>query len=168
MKQTLKYIYNLVFDNYKFAESKHSLLLTLSSAVLAFSTTFLSDGSLSENLFVIASLIFALIAILYSFIALVARNVKIKDKKSKRANGLIDFKSVMHFNEKTYIEAVKKEYEFTNLYKADQMDYDLAREIISTSKLTWIKYIYFNFAVVFLFASIICLILTVIIRGQIW
>ena len=66
MKQTLKYIYSVVFDNLKFAEAKHTLILTLASAVLAFATTFFSVNTI-QNLLAIASVVFALIAIFYSF-----------------------------------------------------------------------------------------------------
>ena len=47
------------------------------------------------------------------------------------------------------------------------MDLDLADEIITTSKLAWIKFLYFNLAVLFLIASIVTLILSVIIRGKV-
>lgn len=167
MKQTLKYIYSVVFDNMKFAEAKHTLILTLSSAVLAFATTFFGDNII-QNLFAVASIIFALIAIFYSFVALVARNVKIKQKHIQGSESLIYYKHIMHFDEKSYIEKIRTKYSFTNLYKPDEMDYDIAKQIISVSKLAWIKFLYFNFAVVFLISSIICIIFTVIIRGQIW
>lgn len=167
MKQTLKYIYSVVFDNMKFAEAKHTLILTLSSAVLAFATTFFGDNII-QNLLAVASIIFALIAIFYSFVALVARNIKIKQKPIQGTESLMYYKHIMRFDEKTYIEKIRTKYSFTNLYKPDEMDYDIARQIISVSKLAWIKFLYFNFAVVFLISSIICIIFTVIIRGQIW
>ena len=50
MKQTLKYIYSVVFDNLKFAEAKHTLVLTLSSAVIAFASTFFSIN-IYQNIF---------------------------------------------------------------------------------------------------------------------
>lgn len=167
MKQTLKYIYGIIFDNLKFAEGKHTLILTISSAVLAFATTFFGDN-IAQNLFAIASIIFALIAIFYSFVALVAKHVRVKQKKIKGKTNLIYYKHIMAYDEYGYIDAIKKEYQFTNIYKPDNMDYDLARQIISIAKLTWIKFLYFNFAIVFLVASIICIILTVLIRGNIW
>ena len=74
----------------------------------------------------------------------------------------------MHYDEVGYIDAIKKEYDFTNIYKPDNMDYDLAKQIIATSKLTYIKFLYFNFAVVFLIVSIVCLMCTVFLRGKIW
>lgn len=167
MKQTLKYIYNLVYDDMKFAESKHNIVLTISGIVLAFATTFLGNN-ISQTLFSIASIIFSLIAILYSFVALVSRNIKVKQKKVKEEYSLVAYKDIIRFDAKGYIEKIKKDYSFTNLYKPDKMDYDLAREIISVSKLAWLKFIYFNFAVVFLIMSILCIIATVLIKGQIW
>lgn len=167
MKQTLKYIYSVVYENLKFAEAKHTIVLTLAGAVLAFATTFFSE-SLVQNMFAIASIIFSLIAIFYSIVALAARNVRVKSKNNHHKANLIYYKDIMHFGEKEYIDAIKKEYEFTNIYKPDNMDYDLAKQIIIVSKLAFIKYLYFNFAIVFLFFSVICLIITVLIRGQIW
>lgn len=166
MKQTLKYIYSLVYENMKFAETKHSIILTLSGAVIAFSTTFFSTNT-KQNLFAIASIILSLISILYSFVALVSRNVRTKKRKTDANDNLLFYKDIMHYDEKSYIENIKKKYNFTNIYKADKMDYDLASEIIITSKLAYIKFIYFNFAVLFLIVSIVCLISTVLIRGKI-
>ena len=163
MKQTLKYIYSLIYDDMKFAESKHNIVLTISGIVLAF-----LGNNIAQTLFSIGSIIFSLIAILYSFVALVSRNVKVKQKKEKEQYSLLAYRDIVRFDEKGYIEKIKKDYSFTNLYKPDKMDYDLAREIISVSKLTWIKFIYFNFAIVFLIMSIICIIATVLIKGQIW
>ena len=167
MKQTLKYIYGIVYENLKFAEAKHTLILTLSSAVLAFETTFFGLNSI-ENILVVSSIIFALIAIFYSFVALVARKVNTKSKNIKGNESLLYYKHIMRFGYLTYIEAIKNNYSFTNIYKPDNMDFDLAKQIIATSKLAWIKFIYFNFAVTFLIASIICIIFTVILRGNLW
>lgn len=166
MKQTLKYIYNLVYENMKFAETKHSIILTLSGAVIAFSTTFFS-ANIKQNLFAIASIILSLISILYSFVALISRNIHTKKRKIDVNDNLLFYKDIMHYDGKSYIDSIKKKYNFTNIYKADKMDFDLASEIITTSKLAYLKYLYFNFAVLFLFVSIICLISTVLIRGAI-
>lgn len=166
MKQTLKYIYGIIYENMKFAEAKHGIILTLSSAVIAFASTFFSLNAL-QNLMAIASIIFALIAILYSFVALVARKVRVKQKKVKDNDNLLFYKHVMHYDEHTYIEKIKKKYAFTSIYKQDAMDYDLAGQIIATSKIASLKFLYFNFAVLFLIASIICLIITVLIKGGI-
>ena len=166
MKQTLKYIYSIVFDNLKFAEAKHTLILTLAGAVIAFATTFFSLNQV-QNILAIASIILALISIFYSFIALVAKKVRLKQKKMSKKPNLIFYVDILRFDEVGYINALKKEYNFTNIYKPDSMDYDLAKQIITISKLAYIKYLYFNFAVMFLIASIICLIFTVLVRGNI-
>ena len=121
MKQTLKYIYIIIYEDMRFAENKHSLILTLSSAVIAFATTFLG-GSTRQILCSVAAIIFALIAILYSFVALIARNVKVKQKKIKNTGSLIFYKDIIKYDEKTYIDQVRKNYEFTKIYKPDQMD----------------------------------------------
>ena len=167
MKQTLKYIYSVVYENLKFAEAKHTIVLTLAGAVLAFATTFFSDNLL-QNLFAIASIIFSLIAIFYSIVALASRNVKLKLKKTNEKSNLIYYKDIMRFDDIAYVNTIKKEYDFTNIYKPDNMDFDLAKRIIVVAKLTYIKLLYFNFAIVFLFSSVLCLIATVLIRGNIW
>lgn len=166
MKQTLKYIYSVVYDNLKFAESKHSIVLTLAGIVLAFATT-LFTSNVIENLLTIASILFALIAIFYSFVALVARTVRLKKRGNTTGANLIYYKHIMHFDEKLYIEQLRQDYSFTKIYKPDKMDYDLAKQIISVSKLAHIKFLYFNFAVMFLIASIVCLIANVVLKGQI-
>ncbi len=168
MKQTLKYIYGIVYENMKYAEAKHSVVLTLSSAVIAFATTFLSANT-RQNIFAIATIIFALISVLYSFVALVSRNVKVNLKaRRKNSKSLISYRNIIKFNPETYIHDIKKEYGFTSVYKADNMDYHLAQEIILVAKLAHIKFLYFNFAVLFLIVSIICIIVSVLIRGGIW
>lgn len=166
MKQTLKYIYSVVYDNLKFAEAKHSIVLTLSGIVLAFATT-LFTSNVVQNLLTVASILFALIAIFYSFVALVARRVKVSRSHKLQKPNLLYYKDIMRFNEVDFINQIKINYSFTNIYKPDNMDYDLARQIISTSKLAHIKFLYFNFAVIFLIASILCLIANVVLRGQV-
>ena len=42
MKQTLKYIYERLFENLKYAETKHSITMTIATAVIAFASTFFS------------------------------------------------------------------------------------------------------------------------------
>ena len=167
MKQTLKYIYGIIYDNMKFAEAKHTIILTLSSAVIAFATTFFGNNQF-QNLLASGGIVFALISILYSFVALIARKVRIKSKKNANDSNLIFYKNVMKFNEETYIASIKKKYAFTNIYTPDQMDYDLAKTIIATARLAYIKFLYFNFAVLFLITSIICLISIVLLRGGLW
>ena len=44
MKQTLKYIYERLFESLKYAETKHSITMTIASAVIAFASTFFSDN----------------------------------------------------------------------------------------------------------------------------
>ena len=109
MKQTLKYIYNIVFDNMKFAEAKHTLILTLSSAVLAFATTFFGNDII-QNVLAVASIIFALIAIFYSFVALIARKVNAKQKQVNGSENLLYYKDIMRFDSKTYIEKIRINY----------------------------------------------------------
>ena len=168
MKQTLKYIYSIVYEDMKFAESKHNIVLTLSGAVIAFSTTFFSSNNI-QTIFAVASIIFSLIAILYSFVALVARRVRTRQRKHVNSKtNLVSYKDIIQYDEIGYIKAIKNDYEFLKIYKPDKMDYDLSTEIITTSKLAWIKNLYFNLAVIFLIASIVSIIMAVLIRGNLW
>ena len=97
-----------------------------------------------------------------------AKNVKVKNKKQRQNENLLSYKNIVLFDEKTYIESIIKNYSFTNVYKPDEMDYHLAKQIIIVSKLAWIKFLYFNLAVLFLIASIIAIIVAVLIRGNLW
>ena len=99
----------------------------------------------------------------------VARRVKVKQRKHlKNDPNLLSYKDIIRYDAKGYTTAILKDYEFLKGYKADKMDLDLAGEIITTSKLAWIKFLYFNLAVIFLIASIVSLILSVILRGGVF
>ena len=65
MKQTLKYIYQTLFENLKYAETKHSITMTIASAVIAFASTYFSDNKLI-NILASATIMLALISIIYS------------------------------------------------------------------------------------------------------
>ena len=167
MKQTLKYIYERLFDNLKYAETKHSITMTIASAVIAFASTFFSNNSLI-NILTSACIMLALISIIYSFIALLSRNVKVshKPKKNNHTN-LMLYKTIKDFSDISYLEKLKVAYNFPKSYNIDEMDLDLARQVITTAKLVNLKFSYFNFSLVFLFLSLVCGIMVVCIRGNI-
>lgn len=156
MKQTLKYIYQNLIEKTKIAESKFSISIALASAVIVFASSFLTDNNVSINVVAGGCIVFALTSILYAFVALLARNVKIKKKhKTKQVDNLLYFKNIVKFDEFTYVEEIKNKYNFPKSYKPDNFDFDLAREIIAAAKSVNHKFLYFNFSLFFLMMSIV-------------
>ena len=161
MKQTLKYILERLIVTRKFAEEKHSVTIALASGVIVFSSYFISNQR-PEIIFVSAgSIVLALISVLYSFLALSARRVKVKTETKKNSGDLIDYKSVADFGIENYLKTLKDCYQFPKSYKFDQFDKDLVMQIISTAKVAKIKFSYFNIALIFLALSIICCVLSI-------
>ena len=166
MKQTLKYIYQTLFENLKYAETKHSITMTIAAAVIAFASTYFSSNNLI-NILASATIMLALISIIYSFVALLSREVKLPNKDSHldRKN-LMNYKTIRHYTDAGYAKKIKEEYDLPKDYKIDEMDIDLARQVITVAKLVNIKFSYFNYALFFLFLSIVCTIVAVCIRGN--
>ena len=82
VKQTLKYIYEKFYEEVKYAETKHSISLTLASALAVFSATYLTDKTPVIVILSASSIIFSLISVIYSFCALYVKEYKTtKDKK---------------------------------------------------------------------------------------
>lgn len=166
MKQTLKYIYQTLFEKLKYAETKHSITMTIASAVIAFASTYFSDNKLI-NILASATIMLALISIIYSFVALLSRNVKLPKKDTHTENkNLMSYRTISNYTDIGYAKKIKKEYNLPPNYNIDEMDLDLAREVISVAKLVSIKFSYFNYALFFLFLSILCTIVAVCIRGN--
>lgn len=168
MKQTLKFIYDKLYENMKYAEGKHSIILALASAVIAFASTFFSNSNLFQNIFATSCLLFALISIIYCFCALISKSPSINAHKNVKTDNLLSYKCIITHDEKTYLKALKDEYDFLKDYKPDEFDKDLAKQIIAVAKSTNLKFTYFNFAVVFLIFSILSGIAVVIVRGNLW
>ena len=167
MKQTLKYIYERLLENMKFAEGKHAITIALASAVVVFAISFLSLSTPFVATLSAGCIAFALISILYSFIALSARKVSIKNfrgRENVRYN-LMYYKDIMLFDVEHYVMTLKKQYNMPKGYKPDEFDMDLARQIISVAKVTNIKFVYFNMSLIFLFLSLICAVIVILILG---
>ncbi len=165
MKQTLKYIYEILFEENKYAETKHSVSLTLATALTVFSASYLQNKNLLVTFLSSLAIIFSLISVFYSFIALSAKTIKIKNRSRKTSNNLLWYKDISRYDAQTYIAELKKTYPFPKNYKADKMDLDLAMEVIITSKVIYSKFLYFNFALIFLFLSVVCEVAVVVIMG---
>lgn len=156
MKQTLKYIYDKILKQQNQAESKFSITIALASAVIVFGASFITENNVTENILAGGCIIFALISILYSFLALKARIIKIKNKKRKKTEkNLIFYKNIINFDEFDYTNAIVERYDFPPNYKIDEFDLDLARQIIATAKVVYYKFFYFNVSLVFLMMSIL-------------
>ena len=166
MKQTLKYIYQTLFENLKYAETKHSITMTIASAVIAFASTYFSNNQLI-NILASGTIMLALLSIIYSFVALLSRNVKIShEEREVNQKNLMSYRMISQYTDIGYVKKIKKEYNLPKEYEIDEMDLDLAREVISIAKLVSIKFSYFNYALFFLFLSILCTIVAVCIRGN--
>ena len=167
MKQTLKYIYERLLENMKFAEGKHAVTIALASAVIVFALNFLSLTAPFVATLSAGCIVFSLISILYGFIALSARKVKIGEAKIKEdvKYNLMYYKDIILFDVETYVTKVKQEYNMPKAYKPDNMDKDLARQIISVAKVTSLKFSYFNLSLLFLFLSLTCAVATILLLG---
>lgn len=168
MKQTLKYIYHQLFETMKFAETKHSITITIATAIVAFATTFFSDN-VTVNLLSSACIMFALISIIYSFVALtLRRNVVPKRNKIKSKINLLDYHVITSFDEYSYVQTIKEMYKLPNAYKPDDFDFDLARQVIITARAIKVKLGCFNYSLVFLLFSLICGILVASLKGNLF
>ncbi|MBQ8845141.1 MAG: hypothetical protein IJ008_03905 [Clostridia bacterium] len=157
MKQTLKYIYEKLFEQQKFAENKHSILITLATAIAVFSVAYLENVNTLITLLSACSILFSLLSLSFSFIALFAKKSTLKkSKKIIEYSNLMFYKDIVKFDENEYLKALKNNYPFPKNYTFDNMDKDLSRQVIATAKSVEIKFQFFNFALTFLFASIIC------------
>jgi len=167
VKQTLKYIYSILVENLKFAESKHSVLIALNSALAVFISTYLTNKLLIVKLIACLIIIFAVISLFFNFLALLSRNIKYaKNVKFKGENlNLIYYKHIINFSYDTYLEVVKKEYSFPSDYVFDGLDKDLSKQIIAISYVTNFKFSFFNYSLIFLMFELVFTILNVCIVG---
>lgn len=167
VKQTLKYIYSILTENLKFAESKHSILIALNSALAVFISTYLTSTMLVVKLIACLIIIFAVISLLFNFLALFSRNIKYKKNiKFKEENlNLIYYKHIINYSFDKYLEAIKKEYSFPKEYEFDGLDKDLSKQIIAISNVTNFKFSFFNYSLFFLMFELVLTILNVCIVG---
>lgn len=169
MKQTLKYIYSILTENLKFAEGKHSVLIALNSALAVFISTYLTYEQLLVKLVACLIIIFAVISLLFNFLALFSRNIKyVKNLKyNENELNLIYYKHIINFSYDKYLEAIKKEYSFPKEYTFDGLDKDLSKQIIAISHVTNYKFSFFNYSLIFLLLELVLTILNVCIVGLI-
>lgn len=166
MKQILKYIYAQLYENLKFAESKNSIAITLSSAVIVFAVTFISQTDFIVVAISSLAIALCLISIILSFCGITAKhiNLPVKDKHKDNYN-LMYYKDILNFNVEVYAKTIKKDYNLPRGYEIDNQDYDLCKQIITTAKSINKKFSYFNFSLLFIFLGIFILTLGIIYVG---
>lgn len=168
MKQILKYILAQVMENLKFAEGKHNISITLSSAVIVFAASQFSLFTQLGTVFASCAIVSCAASLFCSFWAMSSRKIHFFHafKKSQNATNLIYFQDVSNFDEKGYIQKIQSDYSLPKSYKPDGFDFDLARQIIANSKVAKIKFRLFNAALTFL-ALAICFVVTSIVVSQV-
>lgn len=167
MKQTLKYIYSVLSENLKFAESKHGILIALNSALAVFVSGYLTNKLLIVKFLACLIIIFAIFSLFFSFMALLSRKIPyVKNIKFKEENlNLIYYKHIINFSYEKYLDEVKKKYHFPSDYKFDGLDYDLSKQIIAISNVTNLKFTYFNYSLICLLLELVLTIVNVSVVG---
>lgn len=167
MKQTLKYIYSVLTENLKFAESKHSILIALNGALAVFICGYLVGTSVLIKFLTCVNIILVVFSLFFNFMALFSRKIKyLKNHKFKEKElNLIYYKHIINYSYDKYLEAIKKEYDFPEDYKFDGLEKDLSKQIIAISNVTNIKFTYFNYSLIFLLGELILTILIISLVG---
>lgn len=168
MKQILKYILSQVMENLHFAEGKHNISITLSSAVIVFAASQFSLYTRLGSVFASCAIVSCAASLFCSFSAMSSRKIRWFHafKRADKANNLIYFQDISSFDEETYLKKIQTDYSLPKQYKPDGFDFDLARQIIATSKVAKIKFRLFNAALSFLALSI-CFVVTSIVVSQV-
>ena len=165
MKQTLKYIFDRLEEQLKYAETKHSISITLASALTVFSATYLDSSKPLVNALSAISIIFSLVSVLYSFIALSAKHIRFGRTHKSQQENLLYFKHIARFSPEDYLKEIAKSYPLFKEYKTDQFDLDLSKQVVATAKTISAKFLLFNFALTFLILSLFCESAVIILKG---
>lgn len=156
MKQILKYTLNIVIDNVKFSETKHSVIISLNGALIVFTAGFFSSKVFEIALLNWSVLLFSAISMLISFSALHSRFDKVKrNVKTSRVNSLVYYKDISSLNTQDFLNRIIISYNFPKDYVCDEYEKDLASEIIANARLAEIKYSLFNKSIFFLSLALI-------------
>lgn len=165
MKQTLKYIFDRLEEQLKYAETKHSISITLASALTVFSATYLDSSKPLVNALSAISIIFSLVSVLYSFIALSAKQIRFGRTHKSQQENLLYFKHIARFSPEDYLKEIALSYPLFKGYKTDQFDLDLSKQVVATAKTISAKFLLFNFALTFLILSLFCESAVIILKG---
>lgn len=166
MKQTLKYIYERLLDMLRIAEGKYAITIALASGVIVFCSSFVSVQNLATRVLAGGTIVFSLVSIIYGFVALFARRIKVHTKKSPTdTDNLMFYKNISKFSAEDYIEQIKKAYKFPASYKPDGFDLDLAKTIIAQARVITLKFWYFNVSLFFLILAVLLAVVMILIIG---
>ena len=165
MKQTLKYIFDRLEEQLKYAETKHSISITLASALTVFSATYLDSSKPLVNALSAISIIFSLVSVLYSFIALSAKHIRFGRTHKSQQENLLYYKHIARFSPEDYLKEIAQSYPLFKGYKTDQFDLDLSKQVVATAKTISAKFLLFNFALTFLILSLFCESAVIILKG---
>lgn len=167
MKQVLKYIYSVLTENLKFAESKHGILIALNSALVVFISGYLTNNSITIKFLTCIVIVFAIFSLFFSFVALLSRTIKYKKRQNFKENelNLIYYKHIINFSFEEYLKEIKRYYNFPQDYTFDGLDYDLSKQIIANANVTYLKFTYFNFSLVCLMFELVLTILIISLVG---
>ncbi len=159
MKQLLKYILNINIDSLKIAETKHSVITTLSSGLSVLIANFLGDNKLLGYI----SIVFCLLSVVISFFALSAKSIKkFKGNIPESKADLIYHKYIASLTIDEYTQSIIQNYGFPSEYQMDKFEFDLAKEILATAKRANRKYRLFNYSIALLGVGILLGILTMV------
>ncbi len=138
------------------AETKHGVAIALISGVAVVVINFVSSEDMFIKIVSTLSLIFCLLALGVSFLAVSSKLVKVKEKpKKKEIVNYLYFSDVKNFSPLQYLDELSIAYDFPKGYAPDSFEIDLAKSVISVAQRTSIKYKLFNISISFLFVSIL-------------
>ena len=166
MKQLLKYILSQLLEHQKIAETKHSIAIALIGGLSVIVVGFVDSKIVLIKTLAIIALVFCLLSLLSSFIAVSSKLINIKGKTNIKENiNYIYFEDIKNFSPSQYLQSIASAYNFPKGYLPDLFELDLAKTIITTAKRTSAKYKLFNVSLLFLFISLMLLLATGFLGG---
>lgn len=157
MKQMLKYILSLIIEQQKYAEQKHSIILTINSGIIVLTVGFFTNSGAVVLLLNFCALFLCGISLCINLVALYSRVIKIKRQnlKSLVKCNMLYFGNIAYFSEEEFLKRIKHQYNFPESYEFDNFDMDLARQIIVNSRVVSIKHSLFNKSLGFLIGGLL-------------
>ena len=155
-----------MLENLKIAETKHSIILALNGAVIAFVLAFNEPQSQYIQYLNYAVLFFAGLSIIISFSALHSRSVNVKYKPKKYSDtNLLYYQNLATMTSGELLQNIIKFYDYPKSYQVDNFEIDLASTIIANSKVASKKFRLFNDSTFFCVLSIITAVAMFLLNG---
>lgn len=157
MKQTLKYIYTNIQEQLKFSEQKHSIIIAINSGIIVLVTGLFKETNTVLLIINWLIYIFCSASILCNFFALYSKSVKVSKRECNinRNINLLYYKEILNMTEIQYLDLIRQKYGYPNSYKFDELEKDLAKQIIANSIVVERKYKLFNLSILFLTLGLI-------------